>query len=367
MVPRARGIFLGLILSVLFPIVPPGTSANDRDGSWSSLMPFPPDPQPRTQHVAVYDPSGDRMVLYGGEGFSDTWIVTLGESPRWTQLALSPNPGVRNAAAAIYDSKRDRMIVFGGYTPDAYLGDVWELRLGKTPEWRQLQPTGTPPSPRLFAGAVYDPARDRMVVIGGTPKALNDVWELSFRTEVPSWNELFPTGVPPGPRYGHTATYDPAYDRVVVFGGANPGTGGEFGDLWELSLGKPTWRRLTAQGTPPAPRVYTSSVLDLPRRRLVLLGGNDRSDPHYADVWSLSLDGSPTWERLSPLGSTPGTTLHTAIVQPSRDRMIVVGAYAESQPRRVPVLTWKTPPVTPAIFGFSPLGGEVGIPCVSSA
>jgi hypothetical protein len=33
--------------------------------------------------------------------------------------------------------------------------------------WTQLAPTGTPPSPRTDSSAVYDPATNRMVMFGG--------------------------------------------------------------------------------------------------------------------------------------------------------------------------------------------------------
>ena len=40
--------------------------------------------------------------------------------------------------------------------------------LGQTQTWSQTTPTGGPPAPRSdFGSAVFDPATDRMIVFGG--------------------------------------------------------------------------------------------------------------------------------------------------------------------------------------------------------
>ena len=50
----------------------------------------------------------------------------------------------------------------------------------------------------------------------------NDVWALSLSGS-PTWAQLAPAGTPPGAWYGHSAIYDPARDRMVVFGGNDGG------------------------------------------------------------------------------------------------------------------------------------------------
>lgn len=39
--------------------------------------------------------------------------------------------------------------------------------LGGTPVWTQLAPTGSAPGPLFAQGAVFDPANQRMIVVGG--------------------------------------------------------------------------------------------------------------------------------------------------------------------------------------------------------
>ena len=100
----------------------------------------------------------------------------------WT--ALAPNgtaPGGRYWHSTTYDPVRDRVVVFGGFTGTKYLNDAWALSLAGTPAWRTLVPVGISPSAREGHSAIYDPARDRLVVFGGYTgsRALADVWAMS--------------------------------------------------------------------------------------------------------------------------------------------------------------------------------------------
>jgi hypothetical protein len=61
-------------------------------------------------------------------------------------------------------------------------------------------------SARMYHGMVYDPVRSRMLVIGGHPELLNDVWALPL-SGPPAWQEVFPGGAPPSPRFAHSVIY----------------------------------------------------------------------------------------------------------------------------------------------------------------
>jgi hypothetical protein len=65
---------------------------------------------------------------------------------------------------------------------------VWLLEnangTGATSSWTQTLPTGTPPLPGWCSNTIiYDPASNRMIVFGGDPGAtttlFNDVWVLT--------------------------------------------------------------------------------------------------------------------------------------------------------------------------------------------
>ncbi len=69
--------------------------------------------------------------------------------------------------------------------------------------WTQLSPTGVPPSVRDHHSAVYDSANNRMMVFAGDDGSCsggNDVWVLSNADGTggtPVWTQLNPTGGPP--------------------------------------------------------------------------------------------------------------------------------------------------------------------------
>ena len=81
----------------------------------------------------------------------------------------------------VYDSARDRLILFGGSGSPRSINDAWELLLSGTPIWRQLSIAGEKPSGRRTHLAVYDDVADQMIIATGDddfPKA--DIWSLKF-------------------------------------------------------------------------------------------------------------------------------------------------------------------------------------------
>jgi hypothetical protein len=86
------------------------------------------------------------------------------------------------------------MVVFGGVGSAGDTNDVWVLEnangLGGTPAWALLIPTSVPPSPREKHTAVFNAATNRMVVFAGFTQLppsgyLNDVWVLTDANGVP--------------------------------------------------------------------------------------------------------------------------------------------------------------------------------------
>lgn len=78
---------------------------------------------------------------------------------------------------------------------------------GIAPQWMQVAPIGTPPSPRAYGGAsAYDAINDRLILFGGSQNDavlphLNEVWVLENATNTrgtPNWTTLNPTGGPSG-------------------------------------------------------------------------------------------------------------------------------------------------------------------------
>ncbi len=253
------------------------------------------------------------------------------------------------------------MLVFGGGDSYHPLSDrVWALSLGPTLAWSQVTATGPPPAARAGHSAIYDPLRDRMLVFGGANNLFgfntryNDVWELALGAAGPAWTLLNPQGTPPSARVEHTAIYDPIGDRMLVFGGRDPG---DKNDLWALSLADPlAWTLIDPTGAPPSPRSQHTAIYDADRARMVVFAGTPAGD-----TWALDLTNplEVTWEPLAVEGTPPGGRLnHTAIYDESAGRMVAFGGTNGTAAPTVMALEFAgplavSPPTAPTVAGFA--------------
>ena len=91
--------------------------------------------------------------------------------------------------------------------------------------------------PRTGHSAVYDPLRQRMIVIGGVNAGPCTAMKLAL-TGTPTWSPIAVDGSVPPPRAHHSAIYDPDGDRILVFGGFDAASGATR-ERWEAySLGR---------------------------------------------------------------------------------------------------------------------------------
>jgi hypothetical protein len=227
-------------------------------GDCTELTPAGTPPSPRSGHSAVYDPDLHRVIVFGGRDVSTYWnnvqILSLSGIPTWSEMQPTGiPPQERFGHSAIFDPIGNRMIVFGGNS-DGNLGDAWQLSLSGGGEWSPLALSGFSPSARHGHSAVYHPGQHQMILFGGYLFE-NDVWALTLGAE-PAWTELSPTGMAPPGRFGHAAIYDPGKDRLVIFAG-EPARN----DVWALTLsGDPAWTHLNPGGVIPAGRAEIMAV-----------------------------------------------------------------------------------------------------------
>lgn len=318
--------------------------------AWSRIV--KPPPSPRRDFAVAY--SGGSLFLFGGysdvypNARNDVYKLTLGTTVEWSDVAAGDGPSGRYGHRMIYDAPRDRFVTFGGYD-GSYLGDTWALSAGAG-AWTPLFPSGPGPSPRMYHAQVHDPLRERMIVIGGLPDFLNDVWALALGG-APAWTQILPTGTAPTPRYAHSLIYQPSRDRIILFAGYD---GVYRNDVWELSLsGPPAWTRLTPAGIPPAARWAHVAIYDPIRDRMVIYGGYDGLGAR-TDAWALSLGSSPAWTALAPGGPIPGVRTNLdGVYDPPGDRMLIFGGFNPSTQAFLGdtwSLTWGTP--TPALVSL---------------
>jgi hypothetical protein len=309
-------------------------NATDIGGAaaWLNTIPTTASPPPFGRHngTMVYDPNSNRANLHGAcgpfqhcsPGLKDTWVLTnangIGGASGWIQLPDAPNDSFdglgRISHSSVYDPGSNRMIVFAGHR--AFTGTdqnlVWILENANgigVPAWVELFPSGTPPTPRASHGAAYDPGTNRMIVFGGQKvnvgPQFNDVWVLTNANGLggtPQWVQLNPIGSAPPPRRDHVVAYNPATNRLIVFGGFDDATSTYYNDVWVLTEangtgGVPEWIQQAPSGGPPAVRIGAMAAYSSASNRLVVAMGGNASNPFLPDVWVLTdADGTSSFE-----------------------------------------------------------------------
>lgn len=311
---------------------PPASASSGYEAEWVPI--WLADPTGRENPAGVVDPVRDRFLFFGGydgQYENDTWALSLGESPSWTRLEPEGDPPPpRDRHSMIYDPAGDRLIVFGGWDGAQTFDDVWALELAGGGRWVRLQPQGDGPPPRAVHAAVYDSRRHRMLVQGGTLDYQSwyaDLWSLSLDGDG-SWEQLFPGGMVPAARGFHVAAYDSVGDRLVTYGGMTS-LSSTYRLIHALALGGPlSWIRWTPELFTGAPDPVGGVMITDPERRQLVVhrGGSGET----TTLWGLSLDYPVKWLRLEAGASRLPRFLHTAALDARRGRLISFGGAMRS-------------------------------------
>lgn len=336
----------GLVLNLGPTLFPFDVFVLDPNGSHTRIVPLPFTVPPAVGvfsafwQAAVVDPSAP----YGLRLSNGMEAPIVAGTPTWRKLAPTGTaPPGRSSAGALYDPVGRRMIVSHGSTGVAsgVLDDTRAIVLGATPAWQNVNPGGTKPLKRWGNAIVYDPVRQRLLLMGGSVNGYqpaSDVHTFSVKTGTPAtWSQLAPGGTAPPGRRSHSLVFDPVHDRMIVFGGGTGFSPGQspLGDAWALdfaSSANGTWKKLTPSGTPPAAREMHTAILDGPNQRVIVFGGVGSSSVRFADVWALSLKpGAEAWTKIAPKGTGPTPRhSHTAVHDPANQRMVVYGGNVQT-------------------------------------
>lgn len=255
---------------------------------WQRITPqpedTPPDPASRQSGVVLNDNS---IVFYGGlkrnsVASGEVWKLFRDVLNRWRWELLSPNvsdgsPGARYAHAAAYDFDadavpvRNRLLVFGGLGPGAATTDdeVWALDFNfNPPKWTRPDLRGAQrPATRNGHSLVADPAvrlapsgsnEKRMVMFGGDGST-DPLWALWIAANGELQWEFRPASGPTA-RSRHSAVWETAHDRMVVYGGS-VGTSTSTSETWAVNAALSSWTQLQSG---PAGLAGSAAVM-LPR------------------------------------------------------------------------------------------------------
>ena len=327
----------------------------------------------RERHGAAFDPVQHRLWVYGGtEGPpsrqgggpitpSDTWLVSLvpNPTPAWTPLDVRPYPGSAfSEHTLVYDSINARPILFGGMVNNAFKNTLFVQGLpGAAETWTTPSATGTPPAPRAGHTAIFDYANQRMLVFGGYGNGVvfGDITALDTSGGNYAWSPVQVSGGP-GPREGHSAIYADqvaSNRRMIVFAGSNGSALNN--EVWGLSLnGSPAWQQITTSNPKPAPRRDHTAVYDTINNRMFVYGGTKENDTAPTDeLWMLELNNcSPNcnWTKINlSAPKPPARANHVAVFSPYIDqRMLIFGGMGPSGSQLRDAWVLDT--------GFAPLG-----------
>lgn len=173
------------------------------DGATWRQVPTPHTPPPSIGVAMAYDASRQKTVLFTGQQNSgydwrnQTWEY---DGRDWVLASNDPLGGVwRHSPSMAYDPSRERIVLFGGYHQGGarpMLDDTWEYDGAR---WHLAQAQGGPKG-RCRASMLYDPIRQRLVMFGGAADGglLPDMWQLDGT----QWTEILPATYPTARAFG---------------------------------------------------------------------------------------------------------------------------------------------------------------------
>jgi hypothetical protein len=148
-------------------------------------------------------------------------IVNTGSvNSQWQRLNTTGSvPHLKNASA-IYEPSGNRMIVYGGRTATGISDELWSLNLTNN-QWTRINPVGGPNPPARYTQNAYSDVNNNSMIIwsgqGDAGNLMNDVWYFEFASN--QWHMLWPdgnVGGAPLKRYGTASVYEPVTRRITT-------------------------------------------------------------------------------------------------------------------------------------------------------
>jgi hypothetical protein len=283
--------------------VPGGYGAFQGLWRWNASVWLPPTDASTSQRTnavkMVFDSVRGVAVLFCDSG---SW-PNPGQTWEWDgsiwRLASTTGMGSRDEMAMAFDAQRARTIAIGG--SDGLVGpltaETWEWD-GNT--WQVVATNG--PSQRTGSAMVYDAKRQVIVLFGGVSgltvgsQRFGDTWTWNGD----QWTLVASNG--PSPRAGHAMVYDAARERVLLYGGSDgnePAGQLGLGDLWEWDGSQ--W----LLSTPSAPRRSDAALsFDLNSGQTVMFGGYRDLVP-LQETWLVR--HHETWVDFNYVGTEAGS------------------------------------------------------------
>jgi N-acetylneuraminic acid mutarotase len=275
---------------------------NYPENRWTKLNPIT-GPSGRSSPGMVYDPINDRVILFGGitynQSFNDTWELDI-DTYEWRKIETLDAPIKVADPEMVFDEINQEIVLFGGYINQGYFDETWTFGVDSN-IWNKLT-VSTHPSSRYGHRMIYSNFDDEIYLFGGhafngTDTINHDMW--SYDCSSRTWSEI-PSSIWPSSRYWHGLTYDSVYERIVLFGGrVNSWSMDCWGDTWGYDLDSSIWSEIPATNYPPA-RMYFPMVYHSAEEKTILFGGcQDPNIVIFSDMWSFDYQDNK-WVEINP-------------------------------------------------------------------
>ena len=345
-------LFMALFLVLLFVLPISTHKASPRlsikflleetESDWNKISTLTSPPALEDPHMA-YDSESDKVILFGGWGFNETWAFDV-DDETWTNLGTNV-PRYIAAGTVAYDEESDRIITFGGATGFEDGGvslstDTWVFDYN-TNSWTNMEPAIHPTVAHFTGCMAYDSESDRVILFGGynvnADLFLDDTWSYDYNNN--EWTKMNPTTKPPrlgGPRMA----YDSESDRVILFGGGTFELSADalYSDTWAYDYNTDTWVEMDLSIKPEAVMGH-SMVYDSQSDRIILFGGETADRMVIGKTWAYDYN-SNTWTDMNSITYARGTAWNAYTYTSGSDRSIYFGGKIPPTGAQLSNQTW---------------------------
>jgi hypothetical protein len=172
--------------------------------------------------------------------------------------------------------------------------------------------------------AAYDSAADRLIVFGGEThyELLRDTWTLDFATNPNGvWRSL--TGTTPPARKSAGVAWDNKTRRLFIVSGT--GHRGLLEDIWTFEAAAGSWKQLTLN-TSAKPSAQATLAWDDSAARILTTGGASYHQLVESTESILVTNTTATFAKLPPMGATLPPTKNAAFVAiPGTSKFVRIG------------------------------------------
>ena len=258
-------------------------------------------------------------VTNSGLYLDDLWTYNAGTNV-WTNITPGTSPPARTKAGFTYDPVAVAAFLYGGEDASSSRADLWKYDI-VAGTWTSLLPA--PPRPRFMDSTpmVYDSSVARHILAG--KDSLNGTFiTWLYNSAANTWTGRAPA-TSPGPRSGHTLTFERISLRTILFGGAEGLS--LFADWWEYNATANTWVKLGdfIPNVTPVARTGHGMTFGPNGAVSIMFGGVDSTTAYQPETWYY-VHFNNVW--LQPPATAPGGRRDHAMAWDSgRDKTLMFG------------------------------------------